>query len=62
MKALSSAEAYDLREKDAVNLALQEFFGKLAVKLGKASLLGLLKTELQTGVQVSATNYTSGTF
>jgi len=62
LKALTSAEAYDLREKEAVNIALQDFFAKLTVKLGKASLLGLLKTEKQTGVPVSATNYTSGTF
>ena len=62
MKALTSAEAYDMREKEAVNIALQEFFAKLTVKLGKASLLGILKTEQQTRVPVSATNYTSGAF
>ena len=62
MKALTSAEAYDLREKEAVNIALQDFFAKLTVKLGKASLISLLKTEKQNGVPVSATNYTSGTF
>jgi hypothetical protein len=62
LKALTSAEAYDMREKDAVNIALQDFFAKITVKLGKACLLGLLKTEQQTGVPVSATNYNSGTF
>jgi hypothetical protein len=62
LKALTTAEAYDMREKEAVNLALQDYFAKLSVKLGKASLLGLLKTEHQTGSSVSATNYTSATF
>ena len=62
MKALTTAEAYDMREKEAVNLALQDYFAKLSVKLGKASLLGLLKTEQQTGSPVSATNSTSAMF
>ena len=62
MKALTTAEAYDMREKEAVNLALQDYFAKLSVKLGKSSLLGLLKTEQQTGSPVSATNSTSATF
>jgi hypothetical protein len=51
-----------MREKEAVNLALQDYFAKLSVKLGKASLLGLLKTEQQNGSPVSATNSTSATF
>lgn len=48
-----------MREKEAVNLALQDFFAKLFVKLGNASLFGLLKTEQQTEGPVPATNYTS---
>ena len=54
MLALNSAEAYDLREKEAVNLALKDFFAKLTVKLGKASILDLLKTVWETDGQVSA--------
>ena len=42
-KAVTSAEAYDMRESDAVNLALQEFFSKLSYKLGKQSILTYLK-------------------
>ena len=51
-----------MREKEAVNLALKDFFAKLAVKLGKPSILGLLKTDYETGGPVSATNYTSAKF
>ena len=44
-----------MREKEAVNLALQDFFTKISLKLGKPHILTYLKVEPATGTLPTAT-------